>query len=196
MIAWLSGKVVDTSMLNTIVLDVNGVGYAVETTSVSYALLSTERNVVNLFIHTNVREDAINLYGFLEQEERSLFRSLIKVNGIGPKSAMAILSAMSPGMFIQCIQLQDKTMLTKLPGVGKKTAERMLIELQDILKDTLTTTLPLVTTVNQSVGEAISALEALGYRYHDAQEAVKKIKADNMDAQGLIKAALKILAKC
>jgi Holliday junction DNA helicase RuvA len=196
MIAWLSGKVVDTSMLNTIVLDVNGVGYAVETTSVSYALLSTEKQVVNLFIHTNVREDAINLYGFLEQEERSLFRSLIKVNGIGPKSAMAILSAMSPGMFIQCIQLQDKTMLTKLPGVGKKTAERMLIELQDILKDTFTTTLPMATTANLSVGEAISALEALGYRYHDAQEAVKKIKTDDMDSQGLIKAALKILAKC
>jgi Holliday junction DNA helicase RuvA len=196
MIAWLSGKVVDTSMLNTIVLDVNGVGYAVETTSVSYALLSTEKQVVNLFIHTNVREDAINLYGFLEQEERSLFRSLIKVNGIGPKSAMAILSAMSPGMFIQCIQLQDKTMLTKLPGVGKKTAERMLIELQDILKDTFTTTLRMATTANLSVGEAISALEALGYRYHDAQEAVKKIKTDDMDSQGLIKAALKILAKC
>jgi Holliday junction DNA helicase RuvA len=183
-------------MLNTIVLDVNGVGYAVETTSVSYALLSTEKQVVNLFIHTNVREDAINLYGFLEQEERSLFRSLIKVNGIGPKSAMAILSAMSPGMFIQCIQLQDKTMLTKLPGVGKKTAERMLIELQDILKDTFTTTLRMATTANLSVGEAISALEALGYRYHDAQEAVKKIKTDDMDSQGLIKAALKILAKC
>jgi Holliday junction DNA helicase RuvA len=196
MIAWLSGKVVDTSMLNTIVLDVNGVGYAIEMTSVSYALLSTEKNVVNLFIHTNVREDAINLYGFLEQEERSLFRSLIKVNGIGPKSAMSILSAMSPGMFIQCIQLQDKTMLTKLPGVGKKTAERMLIELQDILKDAFTTSLPIVATASQSVVEAISALEALGYRYHDAQEAVQKIKTDGMDSQGLIKAALKILAKC
>jgi holliday junction DNA helicase RuvA len=196
MIAWLSGKVVDASMLNTIVLDVNGVGYAVETTSVSYALLSTEKQVINLFIHTNVREDAINLYGFLEQEERSLFRSLIKVNGIGPKSAMAILSAMSPGMFIQCIQLQDKTMLTKLPGVGKKTAERMLIELQDILKDTFTTALSLTSTENQAVGEAISALEALGYRFHDAKEAVQKIKTDDMDAQGLIKAALKILAKC
>lgn len=197
MIAWLAGKVIDTSMQNCVVLDVNGVGYAVEVTLPTQAILSTEKQTVNMFIHTSVREDAINLYGFLEQEERALFRSLIKVNGIGPKSAMAILSSMSPSMFIQCIQMQDKTTLTKLPGVGKKTAERMLIELQDILKNSFIvgTNLPQVPMSLSAMGEAVSALEALGYKYQQAFDTVQKLDHEQQDAQSLIKSALKILAK-
>jgi len=197
MIAWLAGKVIDTSMQNCVVLDVNGVGYAVEVTLPTQAILSTEKQTVNMFIHTSVREDAINLYGFLEQEERALFRSLIKVNGIGPKSAMAILSSMSPSMFIQCIQMQDKTTLTKLPGVGKKTAERMLIELQDILKNSFMvgTNIPQVPMSLSAMGEAVSALEALGYKYQQAFDTVQKLDHEQQDAQSLIKSALKILAK-
>ena len=197
MIAWLAGKVIDTSMQNCVVLDVNGVGYAVEVTLPTQAILSTEKQTVNMFIHTSVREDAINLYGFLEQEERALFRSLIKVNGIGPKSAMAILSSMSPSMFIQCIQMQDKTTLTKLPGVGKKTAERMLIELQDILKNSFIvgTNIPQVPMSLSAMGEAVSALEALGYKYQQAFDTVQKLDHEQQDAQSLIKSALKILAK-
>ena len=197
MIAWLAGKVIDTSMQNCVVLDVNGVGYAVEVTLPTLTILSTEKQTVNMFIHTSVREDAINLYGFLEQEERALFRALIKVNGIGPKSAMAILSSMSPSMFIQCIQMQDKTTLTKLPGVGKKTAERMLIELQDILKNSFMvgTNLPQVPMSLSAVGEAVSALEALGYKYQQAFDTVQKLDHEQQDAQSLIKSALKILAK-
>jgi len=197
MIAWLAGKVIDSSMQNCVVLDVNGVGYAVEVTLPTLTILSTEKKTVNVFIHTSVREDAINLYGFLEQEERALFRALIKVNGIGPKSAMAILSSMSPSMFIQCIQMQDKTSLTKLPGVGKKTAERMLIELQDILKNSFMvgTNLPQVPMSLSAVGEAVSALEALGYKYQQAFDTVQKLDHEQQDAQSLIKSALKILAK-
>ncbi len=197
MIAWLAGKVIDTSMQNCVVLDVNGVGYAVEVTLPTQAILSTEKQTVNMFIHTSVREDAINLYGFLEQEERALFRSLIKVNGIGPKSAIAILSSMSPSMFIQCIQMQDKTTLTKLPGVGKKTAERMLIELQDILKNSFMVgaNLPQVPMSLSAMGEAVSALEALGYKYQQAFDTVQKLDHEQQDAQSLIKSALKILAK-
>ncbi len=197
MIAWLAGKVIDTSMQNCVVLDVNGVGYAVEVTLPTQAILSTEKQTVNMFIHTSVREDAINLYGFLEQEERALFRSLIKVNGIGPKSAMAILSSMSPSMFIQCIQMQDKTTLTKLPGVGKKTAERMLIELQDILKNSFIVgaNLPQVPMSLSAMGEAVSALEALGYKYQQAFDTVQKLDHEQQDAQSLIKSALKVLAK-
>jgi len=197
MIAWLAGKVIDTSMQNCVVLDVNGVGYAVEVTLPTLTILSTEKQTVNMFIHTSVREDAINLYGFLEQEERALFRALIKVNGIGPKSAMAILSSMSPSMFIQCIQMQDKTTLTKLPGVGKKTAERMLIELQDILKNSFMVgaNLTKVPMSLSAVGEAVSALEALGYKYQQAFDTVQKLDHEQQDAQSLIKSALKILAK-
>lgn len=196
MIAWLSGKVIDWSTMNLIVLDVNGVGYAVETTTPTYTILSTERQTVNLFIQTIVREDAINLYGFLEQEERTLFKALIKVNGIGPKSAIGILSTISPSMLIQCIQLQDKTMLTKLPGVGKKTAERLLIEMQDILKNQLLLPVDYVALPEaQAATEALSALEALGYRRFEALEALKKFKSENLDSQGLIKKALQVLAK-
>ncbi len=195
MIAWLSGKVVDWSTMNLIVLDVNGVGYAVETTTPTYTILSQERQIVNLFIQTIVREDAINLYGFLEQEERTLFKSLIKVNGIGPKSAIAILSTISPSMLIQCIQLQDKTMLTKLPGVGKKTAERLLIEMQDILKNQIILPGDVTLPEAHAATEALSALEALGYRRFEALEAIKKFKQEELDAQGLIKKALQVLAK-
>jgi len=195
MIAWLSGLVVDASTPNLIVLNVGGVGYAVETTTPSFLLLAAETKTVNVLVHTQVREDAINLYGFLEVEERALFRALIKVNGIGPKSAMAILSTMSPGLFIQAIQLQDKSMLTKLPGVGAKTADRMLIEMRDILKDVH---LPLAPISNASLmaQEAISALEVLGYRSHEAAKVVKKLEAEANDSQTLIKLALRQLAKC
>ena len=130
----------------------------------------------------------------MEQEERSLFRALIKVNGIGPRSAMSILSAMSPGHFIQCVQMQDKTMLTKLPGVGKKTAERILIEMQDVLKNQLVQVLPV--NVSTGANEALSALQALGYRYQEAYDALQKIESHDQDSQALIKAALKLLAKC
>jgi Holliday junction DNA helicase RuvA len=196
MIAWLSGKVVDFSTANLIVLDVNGVGYAVETTTPTHAILSQERQLVNLHIQTIVREDAINLYGFLEQEEKALFKALLKVNGIGPKSAIGILSTISPSMFIQSIQLQDKDMLTKLPGVGKKTAERIIIEMQDILKDSFIVQQEIAQLPHsQAASEAISALEALGYRRFEALEAVKKLKNESLDAQGLIKKALQLLAR-
>jgi Holliday junction DNA helicase RuvA len=197
MIAWLSGYVVDSSLLNTIVLDVNGVGYAIETTTPTYTILANEKNKVSLFIHTQVREDAIALFGFLEQEERTLFKALIKVNGIGPKSAIGILSAMSPNMFIQCIQMQDKSMLTKLPGVGAKTAERMLIEMRDILKNAFNSNLSISVSgvISTSISEAVSALEALGYKYQLALETVKKLDTQGKDAQSLIKMALKELAR-
>jgi len=196
MIAWLSGKVVDFSTSNLIVLDVNGVGYSVETTTPTHAILSQERQLVNLYIQTIVREDAFNLYGFLEQEEKALFKALLKVNGIGPKSAIGILSTISPSMLIQSIQLQDKTMLTKLPGVGKKTAERMMIEMQDILKDSLIVQQEIAQLPHsQAASEAVSALESLGYRRFEALEAIKKLKNETLDAQGLIKKALQLLAR-
>ena len=198
MIAWLSGKVIDVSSVNLIVLDVNGVGYAVETTSTTHAILSQEKQLVHLFIHTIVREDAINLYGFIDQEERALFKALIKVNGIGPKLAIAILSSMNPGMFVQCIERQDKALLTKLPGVGKKTADRLLIEMQDILKNSFFQNIDIKQTANQSSSaaiEAIAALEALGYRNFEAKETLKGLEQEHQDAPSLIKAALKKLAK-
>lgn len=182
-------------MANLIVLDVNGVGYAVETTTPTHAVLSQEVGAVNLYIQTIVREDAISLYGFLELEERALFKSLIKVNGIGPKSAIAILSTITPSVLIQSIHLQDKATLTKLPGVGKKTAERLLIEMQDILKDSFVAVKELALPKSNAASEALAALEALGYKRFEALESIKKLQDEDLDAQGLIKKALQLLVK-
>src|SRR6478735_3586435 len=103
MIGWLQGQIVDKNQFGKVVLDVNGVGYDVETFLNTFFQIDSQTNKVGLHIHTVVREDALLLYGFLDKQERSLFRALIKVNGVGPKLAMAILSSISPDEFIQCI---------------------------------------------------------------------------------------------
>ncbi len=120
MIGWLSGQVVDKHQPGKLVVDVNGVGYDVETSLQTFFQLESQRGSINLHIHTIVREDALLLFGFLDKEERALFRALIKVNGVGPKLAMAILSSITPAEFIQCITQQNTLFLTKLPGIGKK----------------------------------------------------------------------------
>src|ERR1700733_10669412 len=115
MIGWLSGLVIDKQQPGKLVINVNGVGYDVETSLQTFFQLESQQDAVGLHIHTVIREDAFLLFGFLEKEERSLFRALIKVNGVGPKMAMAILSSISPADFIQCIRQQDILLLTKLP---------------------------------------------------------------------------------
>src|SRR5580704_8374295 len=134
MIGWLNGQIADKHQPGKFVIDVNGVGYDVETSLNTFFQIDGQNKSVGLHIHTVVREDALLLYGFLEKEERALFRALIKVNGVGPKLAMAILSSISPNEFIQCIQQENSALLTKLPGIGKKTAERLVVEMRDSIK--------------------------------------------------------------
>ena len=124
MIGWLNGRVADKQNPGKLVIDVNGVGYDVETSLPTFFQLESQDGIVGLHIHTIVREDALLLYGFLDQQERALFRALIRVNGVGPKMAIAILSSISPDEFIQCIYQKNTEFLTKLPGIGKKTAEK------------------------------------------------------------------------
>ena len=114
MIGWLSGQIVDKFHPGKLVLDVHGVGYDVETSLNTFFQLDTINGAVGLHIHTIVREDALLLYGFLDRQERELFRTLIKVNGIGPKVAMSILSSITPNEFIQCIQQENAAFLMKL----------------------------------------------------------------------------------
>src|SRR3990167_791918 len=136
MIGWLSGCIIDRQQLGHLVLDVNGVGYDVETSLHTFFQLESQTSErVSLHIHTVVREDAFILFGFLDKTERSLFRALIKVNGVGPKVAMGILSNITPAEFIQSVHQHDILRLTQVPGVGKKTAERLLIEMKDALKN-------------------------------------------------------------
>ncbi len=193
MIGWLSGKIIDKHHPGRIVFDVNGVGYDVETSLPTFFQLEHHSDQIQLHIHTIVREDALLLYGFLERQERALFRALIKVNGIGPKSAMAILSSITPDEFIRCIHQQNPLLLTKLPGIGKKTAERLVIEMKDNIQH-ISSTEPQTNPVllNQQE-EAICALEALGYKRSEMTKVVQKLDNGQSTCEQLIRQALQFL---
>lgn len=196
MIGWLNGQIVDKHHPGKLVLDVNGVGYDVETSLNTFFQIESHNRPIGLHIHTVVREDALLLYGFLEKQERSLFRALIKVNGIGPKSAMAILSSITPEEFIQCIHQENAALLTKLPGIGKKTAERLVIEMRDSIKqfgESPSGTVLKHNFVARSQDEAISALEALGYKPQEAAKVIHKIDDGNKTCEQLIREALKMM---
>ncbi|ARG97738.1 Holliday junction branch migration protein RuvA [Legionella micdadei] len=198
MIGWLSGQIVDKNQLGKLVIDVNGVGYDVETSLQTFFQLESHQGKVGLHIHTVVREDALLLYGFLDKLERSLFRSLIKVNGVGPKMAITILSSITPHEFIQCINDQNTSHLTKLPGIGKKTAERLMIEMKDSIKQFGSSDFNQAVTksaVNvREQDEAISALESLGYKQQEAVKVISKIDDGNKTCEQLIRQALQLLA--
>ena len=192
MIGWLRGQVVDNGTPGRLVMDVNGVGYDIETSMPTFFKAEIQENAIGLHIHTVVREDAILLYGFIDKHERSLFRSLIKVNGVGPKMAIAILSSITPDDFIRCIQQQNTDLLVRLPGIGKKTAERLVVEMKDSL-----TQIPqsLAPQKPSDQDEAIKALEALGYKAHEASKAMRSIEdANEKTCEQLIRQALQILA--
>lgn len=200
MIGWLQGRVIDKQQPGKLVIDVNGVGYDIETSLQSFFQVEMLPDPVALHIHTVVREDAFLLYGFIDKQERALFRALIKVNGIGPKVAMSILSSISPKEFIQCIERQNTLQLTKLPGIGKKTAERLVIEMKDSIQNFVLTDSSSSFNHQQSTAaprdedEAIRALEALGYKTQEAIKAVNKINDGEKSCEQLIRQALQILA--
>ena len=204
MIGWLQGRIVDKQQTGKLILDVHGVGYDVETSMQTFFQLedqSDNASTVSLHIHTIVREDALLLYGFLDKQERSLFRALIKVNGVGPKVAMNILSSVTAADFVHAIRSKNLPFLTQLPGIGKKTAERLVIEMKDSILQCLqeTSELPFAKGSEPAQSmfqqtEAISALEALGYKPQDAMKAVKKIDDGNKSCEQLIRQALQVLS--
>lgn len=198
MIGWLNGKIVDKQQPGKLVVDVNGVGYDVETSLQTFFQLDGQVDTVGLHIHTIVREDALLLYGFLEKQERTLFRALIKVNGVGPKVAMGILSSVTPAEFTQSITSQNITVLTRLPGIGKKTAERLVIEMKDsilnlVQNDSIGLSPQLSSAIHEQ-NEAISALESLGYKQQDAIKVIKKIDDGSKTCEQLIRQALQVLS--
>ena len=176
-----------------ILLDVQGVAYEVDVPmSTFYNLPATGERAV-LLTHFVVREDAQLLYGFGSERERSAFRRLLKVNGVGAKSALAILSGLSVDELAQAVALQETALLTRVPGVGKKTAERLLLELKDKFK------LDGVAAdaggqVKSAGGDVLNALLALGYNEKEALAAVKQLPADVAVAEG-IRQSLKVLSK-
>lgn len=197
MIAFVKGKIEDLSEEN-VVVDVGGVGINVKISAGTFHLLPGIGGEVKLYTYTSVREDAFNLFGFLTRDELELFKKLITVNGIGPKGGLSILSVMSADELRFAIVSGDGAAIAKAPGIGKKTAERVILDLRDkiSLEDTLIHRKMQVSGAagqdSHAVNEAVEALTALGYSASDALQAVKKVAPDkNMDVETLLKLALK-----
>jgi len=180
-----------------LVLDVQGVGYEVEAPMTTFYDLPAINEEIKLHTHLVVREDAHILFGFSAEAERTLFRTLIKVNGVGPKLALTILSGQSAEEFHRCIQDNDTQALVCLPGVGKKTAERLVIEMRDRLPDLADSA---ATSTNKTASatpapgnpkqEAVSALCSLGYKPLDASKMVQNISAEGKSCEDIIRLAL------
>lgn len=194
MIGFLRGKLVHKAP-PLLVLDVQGVGYELEAPMTTFYNLPVIGAEITLHTHLVVREDAHSLFGFAAEADRSLFRALIKVNGVGPKLALTILSGQSAEEFHRCIQNNDTQTLIRLPGVGKKTAERLVIEMRDRLPGVTPSATDNGTPAAPSVAsnpkqEAISALCSLGYKPPDASKMVQNINTDNKSCEDIIRLAL------
>ncbi len=196
MIGFLRGKLV-VKAPPLLVLDVNGVGYEVEAPMTTFYNLPAIGAEIMLHTHLVVREDAHILFGFSSEADRSMFRTLIKVNGVGPKLALTILSGQSAEEFHRCIHNNDTQALVRLPGVGKKTAERLVIEMRDRLPDLGNDSVDLPVTgvahtspSNNPKQEAISALCSLGYKPLDASKMVQNISTEGKSCEDIIRLAL------
>jgi len=194
MIGFLRGKLAHKAP-PLLVLDVQGVGYELEAPMTTFYNLPGIGAEVTLHTHLVVREDAHSLFGFADEADRSLFRALIKVNGVGPKLALTILSGQSAEEFHRCIHNNDSQALVRLPGVGKKTAERLIIEMRDRLpevkpSETNNATQATASAAGNPKQEAISALCSLGYKPLDAGKMVQNINIDNKSCEDIIRQAL------
>ncbi len=198
MIGRLKG-IISEKQAPEILLEVGGVGYEVTLPMSCFYELPSVGAAATILTHFVVREDAQLLFGFNTKTERALFRELIKTNGVGPKLALAILSGMTADQFIYNVEQGEIGALVKLPGVGKKTAERLIVEMRDRLKgfggyDLFNPAPESVTGAGQAEGakdEAIAALQALGYKANQAEQIVKKIAKPGLDAEQLIREALR-----
>lgn len=197
MIGFLRGKLIHKSPPQ-LLLDVQGVGYEIEAPMTTFYDLPALGEEVRLYTHLVVREDAHILFGFASETERLLFRTLIKVNGVGPKLALTILSGQSVEEFYRCVDDNDVKALVRLPGVGQKTAERLIVELRGRLPEIATSavpgasrTPPLVSPVGGARQEAIAALCALGYKSQDASRLVQAVASDELSCEDIIRHALR-----
>ena len=190
MIGRLSGTLAEKNPPQLLV-DVNGVGYEVDVPMSTFYNLPALGERVVLLTHFVVREDAQVLYGFLSHEERATFRQLVKISGVGPRTALAILSGLSVSELAQAVSLQESGRLVKVPGIGKKTAERLLLELKGKLGDAIAAP---AAVQGDAHGDILQALVALGYSDREAAAALKALPAEVGVSEG-IKLALKALAR-
>ncbi|NNE38689.1 MAG: Holliday junction branch migration protein RuvA [Gammaproteobacteria bacterium] len=200
MIGFLKGRLLHKQPPH-LAIDVSGVGYEVEATMGTFYQLPAVGEDVQIYTHLVVREDAQLLFGFASQPERSLFRTLIKVNGVGAKMALTILSGIEADEFTRCIMDSNADRLVKLPGIGKKTAERLIVEMRDRLKDWELEDGPAQSSPNKGkatqsqLDEAISALISLGYKPQEASRFVQAVVSEEMDSETIIREALKASAR-
>jgi holliday junction DNA helicase RuvA len=180
-----------------LLVEVGGVGYEVEAPMSTFYQLPETGQPVHLLTHLLVREDAHVLFGFATEAERQMFRSLIRISGVGARIALAILSGISVEAFARCVQTEDVASLTRIPGVGRKTAERLIVEMRDRLKQTgsaLAQAMP-AAVGGTPVDEAFGALVALGYRPPEAQRLLKLVEGKAESTEELIRAALQAAAR-
>lgn len=198
MIGKIRGKLIEKQPPQLMV-DVQGVGYEIDAPMSTFYQLPDCGEEVSIFTHFVVREDAQQLFGFYTKNERHLFRTLLKVNGVGPRMALTILSSTSPEEFARAVLNNDTASLTRLPGVGKKTAERLVIEMRDKLAEWSQGISPTGVSTpseggslrHQILQDAISALVSLGYKQHDANRTVTKIDDGAFSSEELIRHALR-----
>ncbi|MBL0123327.1 MAG: Holliday junction branch migration protein RuvA [Betaproteobacteria bacterium] len=177
-----------------VVIDVNGVGYEIDVPMSTFYNLPKLQETVALFTHMVVREDAQLLYGFGTEAERATFRQLLRVSGVGPKVGLAVLSGMSVNDLAEAVAMQESGRLTKVPGIGKKTAERLLLELKDRLKVDVRISVGGEAPAPSSAADILNALISLGYNEKEALFAIKQLPRDASVSDG-IRQALKLLSK-
>lgn len=198
MFAYIKGSLEQKSN-NYVVIDVGGIGYKIFMATKAIEALGEIGEVVKVHTHYYVREDNISLYGFNTNEELRMFELLLQVSGIGAKSAIAMLSEISPSSFALAVISDDISQLVKIPGIGKKTAARIVLELKDKLKTeeaiTKTEEVKLSITNEEETSEAIAALQVLGYTKREIEEALKNVDTKNLQLEEIIKQGLKNLAR-
>jgi len=197
MIASLKGTLL-TKDLSHLIIDVGGVGYQVFASLGTYQRLPAIGEAITLHIHTNVREDDILLFGFIEMREKKLFQKLIRVNGVGPRLALNILSGIASDDLVRALQLEDTTRITAIPGIGKKTAERMILDLKDKLVDLQVTELPGSGTPSEARfrEDLLSVLQNLGYKRGAAEQAIRQVPlTDVTSLQDAVRQTLRTLGE-
>lgn len=198
MIGRLQGEIIE-KQAPYLLLDVNGVGYELEAPMSTFYELPECGQSVMLHTHLMIRDDAHTLYAFKQLRERGLFRNLLKVNGVGAKMALAILSGMDSNAFTQCIHHGDVDSLVRIPGVGKKTAERLILDMRDRLDKEVTLQVASNTKngngvnayAQDPIADAVSALVSLGYKPHEASRMVSTVDAKSQNSEDIIRQALK-----
>ena len=194
MIGHLKGKIINKTPPE-ILLEVQGIGYEVLCPMSTIYELDNLSDDVLLFTHLSIKEDAHTLFGFITKDEKNVFRELIRVNGVGPKVALAILSNLSVHSLVECISTEDADLLAKTPGIGKKTALKLIVELQDRLSKldlvgSLANSIEIKQNSNPDSKQAIEALQSLGFKAKEANRMVSKIEDQELSTEQLIRLAL------